>query len=307
MSTASLSLVSLTTPIDVTTAESATVNYSLDSGAQTVSFIVTATPVGGGSPIVVGQSGGFSGAGGGQTTFDLTNISALDPSQDYVFSVESSDGVVGGNPIGPIDVACFAEGTLILTERGEVPVEQLRVGDLAMTMHGGTAPLRPILWIGHTRLDIARHPDPAKAAPIVVSAGALGNGMPRRDLRLSPEHALFLDGLLVPVNLLVNGTTIVQEAWCQTVTYWHVELPTHGLLVSEGVVSESYFDDGNRQLFDNRGATVLVKDFVTARQSGRYDDTACAPVLRGGVALDRLRARIAERAEAMMDGRRTAA
>lgn len=119
---------------------------------------------------------------------------------------------------------------------------------------------------------------------------------PARDLCVSPEHAMFLDGHLVPARLLVNGSTIVQELWCQSVTYWHVELQAHGLLVSDGAVSESYLDDGNRQNFDNHAITALVKDFESHRANGRYREAACAPVLEGGLALQRIRDRLSARA-----------
>ncbi len=201
---------------------------------------------------------------------------------------------------------CFATGTRIATARGEVAVEDLRVGDLVVTAHGG-APLQPVVWLGHTRTNVARHPDRAKVAPVLIKAGALADGVPARDLRVSPEHAMSIDGHLVPARLLVNGTTIVQEMWCPEVTYWHVELPAHGLLVSEGAVSESYFDDGNRNQFDNYGITTLFKDFESQRGNGQYAANACQPVIQPGPALDRIRARIAARdvtAPAVADKRR---
>ena len=195
-------------------------------------------------------------------------------------------------------IVCFAEGTLIATARGEVPVETLRAGDLVLTAHGG-APLKPLRWVGHTTVNVARHPNPARVAPVVIRAGALAEGVPYRDLRVSPDHAIFLDGRLVPASLLVNGTTIVQETWCRTVTYWHAELETHGLLVSEGAVTESYFDDGNRHLFDNAGLTAFAIDFAAHRPNGRYAQGACAPVVaEGDAALEQIRARLAARVPA---------
>lgn len=90
----------------------------------------------------------------------------------------------------------------------------------------------------------------------------------------------------------------MRESWCADVTYWHVELPAHALLVSEGAVSESYLDDGNRAQFDNGSVAMLFKDFAAERGNGRYRAQACAPVLEEGPALARIRARIAARAAA---------
>lgn len=189
-------------------------------------------------------------------------------------------------------IACFAAGTRIATARGEVPVEALRLGDLVVTAGRG-AGLRPIRWLGRTRADIARHPDRTAIAPILVRAGALGSGAPHRDLRVSPDHALHLDGHLVPAALLVNGTTILQELWCPAVEYWHVELDSHGLLIAEGALAESYLDDGNRGQFDNGPITTLFKDFACNRASGTYDRMACLPVLRAGETLAAIRERLA--------------
>ncbi len=141
--------------------------------------------------------------------------------------------------------------------------------------HGG-APLQPLVWVGRTEVNVARLRNKTTAAPILIKAGALAEGVPFRDLRVSPEHAIFLDGRLVPARLLVNGTSITQELWVRQVTYYHVELETHGLVVSEGAVTETYFDDGNRHLFDNTKVAALVVDFEAMRGNGRYAAAACA-------------------------------
>jgi len=121
-------------------------------------------------------------------------------------------------------IVCFAAGTRIATARGEIAVEHLRIGDLVVA-GGAGAGLRPVTWIGHARAEIRRHPDPARIAPVRITAGALADGVPFRDLRVSPDHAVFLDGHLVPAKHIVNGTTILQELWCPVTEYWHVELP----------------------------------------------------------------------------------
>jgi hypothetical protein len=176
---------------------------------------------------------------------------------------------------------CFAAGTLIAAAGGAVPVETLRPGDLVTTVHGGPL-LQPLTWVGRLVVNLARHPQPERIAPILLRAGALGDGRPFRDLRVSPEHALFLGGRLVAARLLVNGGGIVQEMSRAAVTYHHIELDRHGLVISEGAVSETYVDEGNRHLFDVPAVTPLAADVGALRGNGRYRAAICAPALAEG-------------------------
>ena len=156
-------------------------------------------------------------------------------------------------------VTCCRAGTLIRTDRGEVPVEALRVGDRVVSAFGGTA---TVTWLGHRRVDCQRHPKPHDVWPVRVAAGAFGANQPRRDLWLSPDHSVFIDGVLIPIRYLVNGATIVREP-TDAVTYWHVELPQHDILLAEGLPCESYLDTGNRGAFENgAGPTMLHPDFA---------------------------------------------
>ena len=98
-------------------------------------------------------------------------------------------------------MACFAAGTRIATEDGPVAVESLRVGDRVSLASGGS---ERIVWVGSRRVDCARHPAPETVWPVRVSAGAFGPGAPVRDLYLSPDHAVFVDNVLVPVKLLIE-------------------------------------------------------------------------------------------------------
>lgn len=143
---------------------------------------------------------------------------------------------------------CFMPGTLVATPAGDVPVETLERGDLVLTAEGRAA---PIVWMGRQTVS-RRFADPLRVLPVRIGAGALGEGLPRRDLLVSPDHALFLDGVLVHAGALVNGSTIRQETEVpERWTYWHVELANHALVLAEGVPAESFVDNAERLAFDN--------------------------------------------------------
>jgi hypothetical protein len=150
----------------------------------------------------------------------------------------------GGNT--DIIIACFAAGTRILTEYGEVEVERLRPGVrvVSLTHHR----LLPVRWIGSQRIDCRTQGQPAHTRPVRITAGAFGPGMPARDLLLSPDHAVFVEGALIPVRYLINGASVAQIE-CDAISYFHVELAGHGVLVADGLPAESYLDTNNRTAF----------------------------------------------------------
>ena len=187
-------------------------------------------------------------------------------------------------------VLCYAAGTRIATPRGEIAIEALRVGDL-VTCTAPHAGVLPILWIGRIEAQLAGHPQPERAWPVLIRAHALGAGRPRRDLRVSPDHGVFLDGVLVPAKLLVDGITIVQERWWSAITYLHLELPEHAILMAEGLAAESWLDDGRRDAFDNAGLAAQFVDFglelAAERPPGNF------PIILDPAAATRLRDRAA--------------
>jgi hypothetical protein len=185
---------------------------------------------------------------------------------------------------------CFVAGTRIMTAAGEVPVERLRAGDLVVTLGAGP-PLQPLVWTGRFEVWPSRSRDPRRSAPVCIRAGALADGVPHRDLRLSPDHALLIEGWLVPAGLLVDGRGITQETWREHVAYVHVETARHAVLLSEGAPSETYREDGNRHLFGVPGLALLG---LPAPRGPR--PAPCAPMLaEGDAALAVIRARIARR------------
>ncbi|GLR65774.1 hypothetical protein GCM10010909_04520 [Acidocella aquatica] len=184
---------------------------------------------------------------------------------------------------------CFAAGTRILTLRGEVAVEALNVGDMVIT-HAGEE--QPIVWIGRREVEIAAQARPETVRPVVIEADALGEGMPGRRLVVSPDHALFLDGVLVPAKELLNWTTIRQDHAVERVIYYHVELARHDVIFAEAAPVETYLDTGHRGIFDNAEDDVVALPAVMQR---RREAEGCAPLCLGGPVLAEIRRKIAAR------------
>jgi hypothetical protein len=110
-----------------------------------------------------------------------------------------------------------------------------------------------VRWVGVRRV-MTRFADRLRAFPIRIRAGALADGIPRRDLLVSPDHAMLLDGILVQAGALVNGTSITQEASMpDRFTYYHVEVAEHALILAENAATESFIDNAGRMNFDNWG------------------------------------------------------
>jgi hypothetical protein len=254
---------------------------------------VTAASIGGIGTIEIGANSTVTASGtvsAGQTIAFTGTNGVL----NIQHSGEFAGAIMGQGPTDKVNIACFATGTRILTIAGELPVEHLRVGDRIVTLHG--LRLAPIVWIGHRHLDCMRHPRPYDVRPICIKAGAIADGVPHRDLWLSPEHAVLVragaEAALVPIRHLLNGTTIAQML-CASVTYWHVQLASHDAIVAEGLAAETYLDTGNRADFDNGGPVVSVHP---AFADAVWRATACAPQLRFGDALGALQYRLAIRA-----------
>jgi len=187
---------------------------------------------------------------------------------------------------------CFAAGTRLRTPRGDIPVEYLTPGDQVLAPDGTR---KNIVWLGHRTVDCRRHPRPQDVWPIRVLPGAFGRNRPAHDLVLSPDHAIHVDGALIPVRYLANGATIRQEPAAR-ITYWHVELPEHGILLAENLPCESYLDTGNRSAFTNGvGAIDLHPDFAR----GIWQARACAPLVLDGPRLIAARRSLLARAEAL--------
>ncbi|MBR0653665.1 Hint domain-containing protein [Plastoroseomonas arctica] len=165
-------------------------------------------------------------------------------------NAQDADGIGpdAGAPPRQFDIICFYPGTLIATPGGERAVETLAIGDLVLTNTGVAAPVR---WMGRQTVS-TRFADPLRVLPIRIAADALAEGLPLRDLLLSPDHAVLLGGILIQAGALVNGASIRREdAVPEVFTYHHVELADHSLILAEGVAAETFVDNAGRLAFDN--------------------------------------------------------
>lgn len=162
--------------------------------------------------------------------------------------VNSSFGNTSLLTLDSTNAPCFCAGTLISTPDGDRPVETLKAGDLVLTVDGDAVPVR---WIGRRAVEPC-FADPLRSQPIRIRQGALGNGLPARDLLVSPDHAMFLDGLLVQAGAMVNGVSILRETrMTKRFTYYHIETPDHSLILAEAAPTETFVDNVDRMAFDN--------------------------------------------------------
>ncbi len=145
-------------------------------------------------------------------------------------------------------IICFMAGTMVSAPSGKIAIEDLKAGDLVSLNDGYTAPVR---WIGRQPVSTV-FADKLRVLPIRITAGALGENLPERDLLVSPCHALLVDGILIQAGALVNGASIIRESSVpETFTYYHVELADHSLILAEGVPAETFVDNASRRMFEN--------------------------------------------------------
>lgn len=148
-----------------------------------------------------------------------------------------------------VEGVCFVLGTLIDTPRGPVAIENLRVGDLVHTKDNGAQPIR---WIESSETSVRRMKEKPNLYPVRVKAGALGRGMPRRDLFVSQQHRLLVSGPAVQVLLGEREALVAAKSLCNwpgidiiepdgPVHYYHALLDRHEILDAEGAPAESLY------------------------------------------------------------------
>ncbi|MFN4057388.1 MAG: Hint domain-containing protein [Roseinatronobacter sp.] len=220
------------------------------------------------------------------------NITAIEVISEPYTETGIQEGVGGTNKLSGDDnvtIPCFTIGTLIDTAQGARKIEDIRPGDLVLTRDEGFLPVK---WIGQraiTGLELAQNPD---FAAVIIRAGALGHGLPVRDLRVSPWHRVLVCGqraelmfgeheVLVAAAHLVGQPGISRDN--APVTYVHVMFDTHQIIRSEGAWSES-FQPGVKTLSsmdDAQRAELLALFPELADQNGQEAYVAARLTLSG--------------------------
>ncbi|MBF0869634.1 Hint domain-containing protein [Gluconobacter japonicus] len=155
---------------------------------------------------------------------------------------------------------CFLAGTLIQTPNGLVAVEDLKIGDvLSITLPNGTAATRKVIWAGSNRKQTFpwQHDDEA-GYPVRILKNAISEGVPFKDLLVTAEHCLFLNGHFIPARMLVNGRSISYDRSITSYDYYHIETEDHAIITADGVQTETYLNTGNRGMFSQSGTVVSL-------------------------------------------------
>jgi len=161
-------------------------------------------------------------------------------------AIDRSPATLGG--LGTGGVICFTPDTVITTPQGPRLIQALRPGDRVQTRDNGA---QQVLWTGHRRISGARLHAMPHLRPVRLRMGALGTGRPDRDLLVSPQHRMLVQGpaaqalfntpeVLVAAENLINDHSITVDATLREVTYIHVLLAHHNVIWANGLETESF-------------------------------------------------------------------
>ena len=161
----------------------------------------------------------------------------------------NNDSLIVSVQIDADAVPCFVAGTLIDTETGSRPVEELQVGDRVLTHDGNSKKIR---WVGSRRLDSQSLRNFPNLRPVLIKRDALGQGRPKRDLYVSPQHRIFICGwraellfgeygVLVPAVHLVNDQTIIRSPSNKPVMYYHFATEQHQIVFANSLPAETLY------------------------------------------------------------------
>ncbi|MFS8370651.1 Hint domain-containing protein [Acetobacter indonesiensis] len=223
---------------------------------------------------------GFSGnAPGDSDSIDLAGVSANGvsyayPSDDQVVITLSNNTTITLNipgvkntgfvladdgSGGSLAEVCFLSGSMIETLEGDIAVEDLRKGDKIISYNQNVAKTVTVSWVGkaHTVVRTRQRTDEA-GYPVRIRKDSIADGVPYKDLLVTAEHSLFLNGRFIPARMLINGNSILYDTSISAYDYYHVETEQHSVIRANGTLTESYLDTGNRRTFTQEGPVIAL-------------------------------------------------
>ncbi len=196
---------------------------------------------------------------GGGPAIEVSFVALTDAGDPILFSGSTSILYSNNPSLGPtvdltsgptIFLYCFASDTQISTDRGDIAVQSVAIGDAVVTSEGRSALVR---WIG--RQTVSTRFGPAeRLMPVRFATGALGAGLPHADLTVTADHGMLVDGVICHAGALVNDTTITRVPLAEigdTYTVYHIETEEHEIILANGAPAETFIDNVSRRVFDN--------------------------------------------------------
>ncbi|MGV4878572.1 Hint domain-containing protein [Acetobacter indonesiensis] len=176
----------------------------------------------------------------------------------YVGAELDSTTVTSGGSV-LTGVACFLAGSMIRTPSRDIAVEKIQIGDQISVFDwkSNAEITKTVSWVGSQKLSVNHNlPDDEAGFPVRVLKNAIADGVPYKDMLITPEHCLFFEDRFVPVRMLVNGRSIFYDRSFTHYTYFHIETEQHSVIWADGMLTESYLDTGNRSGFRQNGKVV---------------------------------------------------
>ncbi|GBR51735.1 hypothetical protein CSR02_16105 [Acetobacter pomorum] len=174
------------------------------------------------------------------------------------------------------ETVCFLSGSMIRTAKGDVAVEDIQIGDevVAFDWQNNREISSPVVWVGkaHATAHAGLANDEA-GYPVRILKDAIADGVPYKDMLITPEHCLFFEGKFVPARMLVNGVSIFYDKSITSYDYYHVETAQHSVITADGMLTESYLDTGNRRAFRQVGKVATLNG-----KARTWADDAAAPL-----------------------------
>lgn len=286
-----------------------TAGGTVDLSGTNANLVITGT----GSPttVISGFTGTAAGDTDGITLSDVqaSNVSSVTyPDANHVTLTLKDGSAVTLNIIGVqnlgyeltsdsngnlVYAVCFLAGTQIAVPGGLKSVESVVAGDEILISRDGVSVTDTVTWAGKAHWRVRSDlPEDQAGYPVRIRQNAITAGVPFKDLLVTAEHCLYLDGYFVPARMLVNGRSIFYDKSITSYDYYHIETAEHSIVSADGLLTESYLDTGNRRNFSQDGKVIHLTPRVKS-----WEDDAAAPLTVAQSTVEPLYREISARAE----------